>query len=422
MTIPLKYRIFTIAGVCVIAGLAIITEVSLWFFWFVLAMLLGILIYMSYLLRPVRTVCISQNSKTPFISVVVPVKNEEKVIERLLKDVLGQEYPKYELIVVDDNSTDRTWEIIERYAENNKKVVALKKGDGYPPGKPSSLNIATGVARGEWILVLDADARLAKNFLKKASAYLEGKDVAGVQTAKMISNRKENWLTKQQYNEYYIDYSVQLGKELSGGCVELKGNGSFVKKNFLKNTGGWDESSITEDLELSTRIAVYGKRVRFAKDVFVREQAVRNLKDLFHQRTRWIQGSLFRYYKYMSFLFKKNVPLIKKIDFIIFAAEFALPLWVFFDLCYQGIRLICGMSFKFLNLGIIFLVLTVVMLSQMMRGFTERGIKNPLILLKKSFSTALYLLHWFPVVICTTFHVIFGKTQKRWKIAERSKI
>ncbi len=421
MSIPFKYRVFTFLSILFIASIVVLTEIYSLFFWLVVVLALVILGYMSYLLRPVKSKKEKKLSKPPFISIIVPVKDEERVIEDLIKDVLSQTYQKYELIIVDDFSKDRTFEIIKLYEKNySPKIRVIRKRKGFPSGKASSLNLATKSAKGDWLLVLDADSRIKKNFLEIATKHLSNEELVAAQVAKMISNRRRNWLTRQQYNEFLIDYSVQLGKEESQGCVELKGNGSFIKKDFLEKTNGWDTTSIAEDLELSTRIITKGKKIKFIKDAAVYEQAVTNIKDLFHQRTRWIEGSLLRYLKYLPFLFSRRIPLKKKIDFVFFASEFMVPLWVFFDIFYQFFRVATGKSLKFLNLSVILSILSVVMISQMIRGFVLRKMKKPFFLIKNSFSTALYLLHWFPVVVYTAFHVIFSRRQKKWRIARRS--
>jgi glycosyltransferase involved in cell wall biosynthesis len=95
----------------------------------------------------------------PLVSVLIPARNEAHTIARCLDGVLAQEYPAYEIIVVDDSSTDSTGEILARYAQQHAHVRVLNSG-GPPPGwtgKAHACQQAAAAARGEWLLFLDAD-------------------------------------------------------------------------------------------------------------------------------------------------------------------------------------------------------------------------------------------------------------------------
>lgn len=95
----------------------------------------------------------------PFVSIIVPARNEETKIGRCLESLLNQDYPNFELIVIDDRSTDRTGEIIEALAKRDKRVTYVKGKDAPDGwiGKCNALAHAVGYASGDWYIFTDAD-------------------------------------------------------------------------------------------------------------------------------------------------------------------------------------------------------------------------------------------------------------------------
>lgn len=112
-------------------------------------------------------------SAPPNLSIIVPARNEERQIERCVRSLLAQNYPNFEIIVVDDRSADRTAEIVERLAHSNARLRVLR-GEPLPKGwvgKPWALQQGSGVASGEWLLFTDADTLHSPACAKSAVAY-----------------------------------------------------------------------------------------------------------------------------------------------------------------------------------------------------------------------------------------------------------
>ena len=111
----------------------------------------------------------------PFVSVIVPARNEERAIERMLRALLAQEYPEFEVIVVDDRSTDSTGSIVDRIASEDGRLVAIH-GAETPAGwlgKPFALHQGSERARGEMLLFVDADVHYAPQTLRTAVEHIE---------------------------------------------------------------------------------------------------------------------------------------------------------------------------------------------------------------------------------------------------------
>ena len=199
----------------------------------------------------------------PFVSIMIPAHNEQDVIAKTVENVLKMTYEKYEVIVIDDRSEDNTAQVLKELEEKHENVKALIRPKDAFPGKSAVLNDAMEIAKGEAILVFDADARMNPDFLTELVPHLEKDNVGAVQARKVIINRDENFLTRCQDNEYALDTHFQVGRDAVKGAVELRGNGELIKREALADINGWNNYTITDDLDMSTRLHIKGWDVRF---------------------------------------------------------------------------------------------------------------------------------------------------------------
>ena len=119
-------------------------------------------------------------ARWPRISVLVPARNEEQNISHCISGLLAQDYPDYQVIVLDDNSTDRTWEILNEFARKNN-ALKLLKGKPLPDdwlGKHWACSQLAEAADGELLLFVDADTVHAPDTLRCAAAAMAGEDAA----------------------------------------------------------------------------------------------------------------------------------------------------------------------------------------------------------------------------------------------------
>ena len=228
---------------------------------------------------------INENYK-PFVTVMIPAHNEESVITNTVENVLQIDYPNFEVIVIDDRSSDNTANIIGELANKYENVIAFIRDKNAFPGKSAVLNDAFKVAKGDAILVFDADATVEPDFLNKLIPQLEPSDVGAVQARKIIRNKDVNLLTRCQNNEYTMDTHLQVGRDAVKGAVELRGNGELIKREALIDIGGWNNYTITDDLDMSTRLHIKGWDVRFCPEACVYEEGIVYVLPLFRQRRR----------------------------------------------------------------------------------------------------------------------------------------
>jgi len=279
--------------------------------------------------------------RLPTVSIIVPVKDEERVVGRLLKSLLKLDYPweKKEIVVVEDGSVDKTVGICGKYAgryPDRVRVVRRSVSDG----KPSALNCALKHVRGEIVGVFDADNVPEPDVLMRAVRYFEDSSTAAVQGRQCSINADENMLTKFISYEEGVRYETYLrGKDALNLFVPLTGNCYFVRRNVLEEIGGWDGEALSEDMELSARLTGRGHRVRYASDVKSWQENPANLTQLFKQRTRWFRGCMEVSLKYGK--------LLKRLDRRCIDAEITLTGPYMFVPCLLGYLMgICS----FLNL------------------------------------------------------------------------
>jgi len=258
----------------------------------------------------------------PFVSIVVPAKNEEAVIEATIRNLSAQRYHEddrqcFELVVVDDRSTDGTPGILERLShEVGLKVVRTPEGSR---GKAAALNLGIARAQGDLIAVFDADARIGPDFLERMVAGLEGERIGGVQGQRRLYNARQNWLTRIQDDEYSLfQHLLQRARMVLGGMVCFAGNGLVLRREVLDDVGGWNEDALTEDVDLTVRFHLAGWSIRYVEDAVVWEEAISRAADLLRQRVRWFEGALRCLGDWVPTILFGCAPVFKRIDMLFF--------------------------------------------------------------------------------------------------------
>ena len=243
----------------------------------------------------------------PSFSIIVPVKNEERVIERLLASLSTLNYPlnKREIILVEDGSTDKTNDICTNYAKEHANVKVLHKP--LSNGKPSALNYGLAHAKGDLVAIFDADSVPATDALLTVLDYFDDPKVAAVQGRTASINSKENMLTQFISYEEAVWYEAYLrGKDVLNLFVHLKGSCQFIRRAVLNQLQGFDEAVLSEDMEISARLIENDYKIRYAPDVVSLQESPSNLKNLFRQRTRWFRGTMEVAFKYGRLMTKLN--------------------------------------------------------------------------------------------------------------------
>ena len=242
----------------------------------------------------------SVNGEHPKFSIIVPTKNEETVINRCLNGLLSIDYPKdkMEIIVVDGNSTDSTLKICSEFKEKYPQTIKIIS-ETQTKGKPAALNLALPYVTGEIVGVFDADSLPEKEVLEKVAAYFGDAKVMAVQGRTTSVNERRNALTRVVSMEERTWFqTLMAGREKLSLFIPLTGSCQFIRRNVLEELGGWDETSLTEDIELALRLVEKNHLIKYAPDVLTGQETPNNLSDLISQRVRWYRGYMETALKY----------------------------------------------------------------------------------------------------------------------------
>ena len=253
-------------------------------------MILGL---MAFKRRKAFHDCAMDDAYEPSVSIIIPVKNGAKTLDRLMASLLAVDYPKekMEIIFVEDGSTDGSYEICKSYEEKFPGLVKVLHRD-QSRGKPDALSYATGRASGEILVVFDVDSVIDSKAFKLALRWFRDERVAAVQGRTISMNFRSNLLTWLVYLEELWFSLILMGRQRLGLFTPLTGNCMFIRKSYLEKVGGWDCNSLTEDVELSVRLIKHGYVIIYEKEVKCLQEAPSRLKHLMSQRNRWYRGYL----------------------------------------------------------------------------------------------------------------------------------
>ena len=208
---------------------------------------------------------VSYDYEKPFVSVFIPAHNEEATIAMTVRSVCESDYhvdgePYFEVIVINDGSTDRTGEILHEIKDDLPQLkIVTRKPPVSGKGKGFVLNDALTLSRGEIIGVFDADTKICKDYLTKVVAYVVDPEIDGVQSRVKMYNRDESYLSRMQHVEFASFGNTLRAKDNLGNTGFLGGNGQFVKKQSIIDCGKWDGFAVTEDLNLAVKIMLRWK-------------------------------------------------------------------------------------------------------------------------------------------------------------------
>lgn len=348
----------------------------------------------------------------PKVSILIPAHNEASVIARTVKNVIKLDYPDYEVLVIEDRSTDDTAKILrELKALTESHFSYVSRSNGSTPGKSAVLNDALAYVQGEILCILDADAIVEPDFLKRLIPYFSENTIGAVQAKKALLNPRQNWLTLCQQYEYSLDTYLQVRRDTLHGAVELRGNGMLVKREVLETLGGWNEYSICEDLDLCTRMHASGWDLRYVPTVQVWEEGLSDLQPLLRQRLRWTEASIIRYLENAGqLLFNIRVAFRTKLDMMQFVFEFLAPVWLLLENLLLVFKWATG---QLSGTPVLFSSAALLVLSAYFLWATYQGISrfnqvSTLQALKGTVITYVYLsMLWLPIVFILLFRILF---------------
>jgi len=221
---------------------------------------------------------------SPFVSVLVPVYNEEKTLSYTLDSLLENNYPHFEVIVVDDCSQDRTESICRQYQQKGK-IVYLRKQ--IREGKPHSLNYARQFAKGEIVVHVDGDCMFYRDALSEAVKYFADPKVGAVAGNLKVMNDRMSFVAALQAIEYAICIGVQRQWLAMTDTLQIaSGAFSCFRKKILQDLKGVDAET-GEDLDITLKVRKMGYKIAFAPRAICFTEVPESARALARQRILW---------------------------------------------------------------------------------------------------------------------------------------
>jgi 1,2-diacylglycerol 3-beta-glucosyltransferase len=233
--------------------------------------------------------------------------------------------------------------------------------------------------------------------------------VGAVQVRKAIANADTNGWTQGQMAEMAWDAYFQQQRIALGGIGELRGNGQFVRRQALERCGGWNEETITDDLDLTLRLHLDQWDVDFLMFPAVSEEGVTNALGLWHQRNRWAEGGYQRYLDYWQLLARNRMGSRKTFDLVMFwLTQYFLPMAAAPDLVMSIVR----------NRLPVFMPMTTVSVSLSLIGMFVglRRVQKGAYLrtLLQTLGGTLYTFHWLVVMPSVLTRMSIRPKRLKW--------
>lgn len=312
-----------------------------------------------------NTIEIENESNYIPISVLIPAYNEETTVVDCIKSILGLDYPEFEVVVVSDGSTDMTPEnIIEAFemrqvvrpirklvnckneisthegtfnnGEKKIKITLVNKENG---GKADALNMGINVARYPLVAALDADSVLQKDsLLNIVTPFMENETTVAVGGNIKVSNQvviqngevkkvlvPKKYLVIMQMIEYYrVFLTTRVWFNKFNGNLIISGAFGVFKKKAAINVGGYDTTSVGEDMELVVKLHSFYRKhglsysIQYVPDAICWSQVPTKLKDLKSQRRRWHMGLIQSIWEHRYIFMKPTYGVVGVFSFLYF--------------------------------------------------------------------------------------------------------
>ena len=291
---------------------------ALSFFAWMLVISLSVVFYINFLCIPLAIYQKRGEIKEagyprhfPSISLLIPAYNEEKVIRRAIETTLEADYPALkEIVVIDDGSTDNTYQIAMEYADRGVKVIHRPNG-----GKAVAINHGLRFSQGEIIIIVDADSMVGKHTLLELVQPLRDPEIAAVAGNIKVLNRM-NWLTRCQALEYIASINIyRRALDVFGSVTVVPGALGAYRRDTLEGSGQYDPDTLVEDFDVTMKTLKSGKVVQASTTAIAYTEAPQTLGELIKQRLRWYRGNFQALWKHRDAAFNARYGFLQRLAF-----------------------------------------------------------------------------------------------------------
>jgi len=241
--------------------------------------------------------------KYPSVTIIVPCWNEETTVSKTIHSLLSLDYPKNKLkiLIVDDGSTDKTWNNIQKF-KNNPQIEMYSKENG---GKYTALNFGLEKLSTDLVGCLDSDSYVDKDALKYIVTYFQDKEIMAVAPSVKLW-KPSGPLQMMQKVEYSFGIFTRKMFHYLQAVYITPGPFSIFRKKVFEQLGGYKHAHNTEDIEIALRMQKNGYKIAHAHNAMVYTVAPRKVRKLLKQRVRWSYGFIKNAQDYKELFFKKE--------------------------------------------------------------------------------------------------------------------
>jgi peptidoglycan-N-acetylglucosamine deacetylase len=240
----------------------------------------------------------------PFVSLLVPAYNEEDSISDTIRSLKKVSYRNVEFIILNDGSKDRTSEVIRREIGSDPRFMFVDNRKN--KGKAAMLNKGIRLAKGEFIACMDADSVIERDIIQKALPYFDDGKVGAV-TVSVEVKKPRTVLEKMIAMEYTLGLSLFLKVYSFLDCIFVTpGPFSVYRADVLRKVGGFDETNITEDLEIAYKIHKANYKIRNCIEAKVHTKLPEGFRRIYIQRRRWYSGALNTLIQHRDVIFNRK--------------------------------------------------------------------------------------------------------------------
>jgi cellulose synthase/poly-beta-1,6-N-acetylglucosamine synthase-like glycosyltransferase/peptidoglycan/xylan/chitin deacetylase (PgdA/CDA1 family) len=349
----------------------------------------------------------------PSVSLIVPAFNEEVHAVKNVQNLLKSDYPDYEIIFVDDGSSDNTYGVVKEAFAGNEKIKVLTKPNG---GKSTALNYGIANSKADIVICIDADTQLMKDAITKLVEHFTSKEIAAIAGNVKVGNT-HNLLTKWQSLEYITSQNFdRRAFDLLNCITVVPGAIGAFRRDVILEIGGFTTDTLAEDCDLTIRILRAGYIVTYAETALAYTEAPEAVKMFLRQRFRWSFGIMQSLWKHRDALFNikyKTLGFIALPNILFF--QFLLPIFSPFAELMMIIGILGGYFQQIVIYYILFLVFDIVSAGIALR-FEKENLFQLWILLPQRFFYR-QLMYW--VLVKSIIMAIRG-TLVGWGILKRT--
>lgn len=253
----------------------------------------------------------------PQLTVLLPICNESAVVQRLIDAACRLRYPASALeILVLDDSSDTTSELarsrVDKYAARGINIRLVRRQDrqGYKAG-----NLASGMRQsaGEFLAIFDADFVPPEDFLLKTVPCFRDRRLGFLQTGIAYENRDVSFLTRFQAMEMGHQQYVTVGLSEDGDMASLSGSSCVWRRACVEALGGWNASTVTEDVDLGYRAQFGDWKYAYLRDVVSMSVLPETVSAFRVQRERWGRGLIHSAFKHVRQMLRQRMPLMNRL-------------------------------------------------------------------------------------------------------------